>query len=556
MFFGTVTRLLNLLLRFGVFFAGVLSAQVPSSTPAVPGATAAVPTHTCRVITTPASPGDNQLAASDYKAAETTFRAVLAKEPASEEARLGLVRALMGEDRVQEAQTESAAMLHDKPKSSVAEIAASEAAYRAGALEDALAHAQAGVRDDPCEARGYAADAAVLDLTGYYATATRFLDQAHRLRPNDEVIRRDWLQTLPRKEREAELSRYLDGPHALSDDDTHGYGNELAHLKARRPGECRVRSKAESASLPLQLVYGDHSYPIAFGLDVLFNNTKRRMQIDTGASGIVLTQSAARALKLEPEYAFKTGGVGDDGMLDSYLAHVHSIRIGDVEVADCMVEVVNKSKLDVDGLIGMDVFNRWLVTLNYAEAQVRLDPLPRRPGAPTPTPADAKAALDDTGDDDTPRDRYIAPEMKDWGRVLRIGHEILLPAFYRKEGSRTHYLIMDTGADVTSLSSSMAREGGKLHGSAMQFVGLSGKVKKVYEIDPTSLVVANLILPTSGYYAYDMTGLSHNSGFELSGLLGLPTLQRLTIQIDYRDNLIHFGYDPKHDMVRFHAGSN
>ena len=53
-----------------------------------------------------------------------------------------------------------------------------------------------------------------------------------------------------------------------------------------------------------------------------------------------------------------------------------------------------------------------------------------------------------------------------------------------------------------------------------------------------------------------MTGLSHSNGFEISGLLGLPTLQRLTIKIDYRDNLLKLSYDPKKDIIRFRPGDN
>ena len=110
---------------------------------------------------------------------------------------------------------------------------------------------------------------------------------------------------------------------------------------------------------------------------------------------------------------------------------------------------------------------------------------------------------------------------------------------------------MDTGASVTSLSPEIARETGKLHGSEVQLSGLSGKVKRTYETKDVPLRVANLMLPPSVYYAFDITGISHNNGFEASGLLGLPTLQRLTIQIDYRDNLLKLSYDPKHDVIRF-----
>jgi len=48
-----------------------------------------------------------------------------------------------------------------------------------------------------------------------------------------------------------------------------------------------------------------------------------------------------------------------------------------------------------------------------------------------------------------------------------------------------------------------------------------------------------------------MTNISHDESVEVSGLVGLPTLSRLTITVDYRDNLIQLKYDPKHDVQRF-----
>ena len=240
----------------------------------------------------------------------------------------------------------------------------------------------------------------------------------------------------------------------------------------------------------------------------------------------------------------KTGGVGDEGDRDSYVAHVHSLRIGQIEISDCMIEVVNQSKLDVDGLIGMNVFRDWLVTLNYPEGTARLDPLPARPRNKFADTADGEYG------DDLPQDRILPPDLKDWNMILRYRHDLLLPA--RLQASKhVHYLILDTGASMTNLSTSMANEAGKLHLSPAQIIGISGKVKKVYETDLTPLTVANLTLSPADYYAYDMTSISHNNGFEISGLLGLPTLQRLTIQIDYRDNLLKLNYDRKHDLVRF-----
>ncbi len=541
-----MTRLFGRLLSLALLIPALCWAQTASSVNGGPHPAPA--TRTCSVVHGTPSTGDIALSSDDFKTAETAFRDQIAKEPASEDAHLGLVRALVGEDRVAEARAEAEAMLQRSPKSSVAEVALAEALYRAADIDAALAHTRAALADDPCEGRAAGMMGSILELNGYYALEARFLDQGHRLRPDDELMRRFWMSSLPRKRREEELASYMEGVHHLSQDQSRTFSDTLTRLKARKQGECKVTSKADSTKIALQPIYGDHPHPVAFGMDVLYNNTRRRMQLDTGASGIVLTEGAARALKLTPEYIFKSGGVGDEGERDSFLAHVHSVRIGDVELTDCMVEVVAKTKLDVDGLIGMDVFRRWLVTLDYGNAMVQLDPLPARPSA---NPAAVKpASLDDTGDAALPQDRYIAPEMKDWGSVLRIGHDLLLPAFL-SPNSPAHFLIMDTGASETNLSTGMGREIGKLHGSNTEFYGISGKVNKVYETDTTPLRVANLILPPSVYYAMDTTHLSHNAGFEISGLLGLPTLQRLIIKIDYRDNLLKLIYDPNHDVVRF-----
>jgi hypothetical protein len=46
--------------------------------------------------------------------------------------------------------------------------------------------------------------------------------------------------------------------------------------------------------------------------------------------------------------------------------------------------------------------------------------------------------------------------------------------------------------------------------------------------------------------SYDNTMLARTTGVEISGLIGFPTLRELIISIDYRDNLVHVVYDPKH----------
>jgi hypothetical protein len=41
-----------------------------------------------------------------------------------------------------------------------------------------------------------------------------------------------------------------------------------------------------------------------------------------------------------------------------------------------------------------------------------------------------------------------------------------------------------------------------------------------------------------------MTRISEGTGTEVSGILGFTMLNLLDLQIDYRDNLVNFNYDP------------
>lgn len=506
-------------------------------------------TRSCTVNDSQPTPADMLLASENFVEAETSYRTEIAATPASGDAHLGVVRALIGQNKLKEADSEATAFLSATAQSATAQVAASEVAFREANLDEAFQHAKNALQKDNCDARARAALADLYEVTALFGQASQLYASAHRIRPADELIRRSWMDSLPRKERQQELANYLEGEHHVSADDALGLSQELQHLKAYKAGECRVTSKASAASADMQPVFGDNRRPEAYGLDVFFNGKqRRRMQIDTGASGIVLTEGAARALSLTPEYEIKTGGVGDEGDRKSFLSHVASMQIGNIEVTNCMVEVVSKAKLDIDGLIGMDVFRNWLVTLDYQDAKLHLTPLPPRPAKEK---LESDSLPSDIGDETSaPQDRFVAPAMKDWTATVRIGHQILLPARLKKD-SPIRYVLMDTGASSTLLSSSFGKEAGKLHGTSVELRGISGKVDKVYETSRTALIVDRFILPPEEFLATDLTKLSHNTGMEVSGLFGLSTLQRLTIQIDYRDNLLKLSYDPRRDILHF-----
>jgi hypothetical protein len=70
------------------------------------------------------------------------------------------------------------------------------------------------------------------------------------------------------------------------------------------------------------------------------------------------------------------------------------------------------------------VFDQSQVTLDFPKHELRIAPLPARPGEAKPA-----TTLDAAGNDDEEswHDPYIAPEMAKWLRIYRSGHELLMP---------------------------------------------------------------------------------------------------------------------------------
>ncbi len=95
----------------------------------------------------------------------------------------------------------------------------------------------------------------------------------------------------------------------------------------------------------------------AFGLDVKLNDHNARLEIDTGAGGLLISRSVANRAGLQQFSKNETSGIGDKGHQAAYTAFVDSIKIGSLEFRDCEVEVLDqRSIIDSDGLIGTDVF--------------------------------------------------------------------------------------------------------------------------------------------------------------------------------------------------------
>lgn len=532
----------------------------------------------------PPTEADKALLAADYAGAQTLYQTGLAAHPGDPRLTVGLVHALLRQQKVQEAADAVKAAIALTPDSALLLTLRGEVEMRQGEPWTATATVTQSLRQDECNARTHLLLASIARITSHYALARKEILAAHRLDPDDPEISSEWMQTLPLVERIPRIEAYLASPMGDDQEELRHMRVYLAHLKklaAEPPKRCHLASQTATTEIPFANIMANATHVRAFGLVVKLNGHDSRLEIDTGAGGLLVSRSVAQRAGLKAFSQTEVSGIGDQGVKPGYTAYADSIRIGGLEFQDCQVEVLDSRNAleDSDGLIGMDVFSQFLVTLDYPMHKLVLGPLPPRPGesaaatpglktsdqdeddsaaSPAPQPSATKP-LDSTStmassDGATrpsppmpaphgPYDRYIAPEMKDYTAVYRVGHDLILPAGLNN--SKTRLFILDTGAWSTTISPSAAREVTKIHGdSAMEVKGLNGKVDKVYYADAITFQFAHVAQKMLDVASFDTSKISKNVGMEISGFIGVNTLRQVTMHIDYRDGLVKLDYDP------------
>jgi len=520
----------------------------------------------CGIAAYKPSEADQALLHGEYDHAVTLYQAQLQQKPDDPALTASLAQVLLKQQKVKEAEDiVQKAMIHE-PKSAILLTALGEVQYREGTPWLSATSVDDAVKSDICYPAAHLLRARILRLNSYYASAAKEIGIAHALDPHDPRIRLQWLYTLPVAQRMADLESYLSTDTGDDPEDLKRLRLYLGFLKKQsdEPHKaCHLVSDTATTTIPFARIMQDATRVRAYGLDVKLNDHNARLQIDTGAGGLVISRSVANRAGLQEFTKTVSAGVGDKGDRSSYIAYADSIKIGALEFRDCEVKVVDqRNVVDNDGLIGMDVLSSFLVTLDYPMRTLILGPLPPRPDetAPAkPTLQTAGSSEDDSNDDSSsktssaaktetsppprgPRDRYIAPEMKTWTPVYRIGHMLLLPASLND--SSIKLFILDTGAFTTTISPTVAREVTKVHSdSNIKVRGISGDVDKVYTADKITFKFANLSQEVHDVVAIDFSDLSKNEGTEISGLIGATAIGQTTMTIDYRDSLVHFSYD-------------
>lgn len=444
---------------------------------------------------------------------------------------LALGRKALRNEGVPTAWRLSQSALSEAPESAAAHEFAGEVLFRRGEFLTAEAEFQRAVKLDENFALGWWGLARVAECTSRHKTADEDIRRAHELDPRDPRIFGAWAMRLRGERHIDALDQYVSMADPSRDaDELEGLRQHIELDKALNGRKLMVLASAYApAEIPLVRWINATTHLRIYGLEVSVNGRILRLQMDTGAGGILIQRKAAEKAGVARLSNATFSGIGDNTKLPGgYHGLAERVRIGEVEFRDALINVIDQELVgNEDGLIGTNVFAEFLVKLDFAGQKLRLDPLPGYHAG-----------------DEEPVDASVAPEMRNFARVFRFGHMLLLPT--RVGDSGEVLFVIDSGAARTLISYDMAAQAGKVNrDEQMRLKGINGAVSDVYQTGNLFLQFAGFRQTNLGMTSFDMREHSRRLGTEVSGFLGLPVLSLFTLTIDYRDGLVNFEYKDK-----------
>jgi tetratricopeptide (TPR) repeat protein len=192
----------------------------------------------------PPTEADKALLAADYAKAESLYRSALATNPSNVELTVGLVHALLRDQKVKEAADTVHAALASTPGSAALITLRGEIEFRQGEPWTAAQSAEDSLKLDPCNPRTHLLFADLFRLSSFYASARSQVLTAHQLDPGDPEIRAEWMMNLPLKERIAEIESYLEEPRGDDAEETLQTGfADYGHPNAVRIPDARCHAR-------------------------------------------------------------------------------------------------------------------------------------------------------------------------------------------------------------------------------------------------------------------------------------------------------------------------
>ena len=341
-----------------------------------PVLTAVALAASCQALAFDDADARKELFAARYENAVALYSKLLAQDPAEGDAWYGLVRAELGLHQSREAYAAAEQALSKAPESAGAQTAAGLAMYRRGDVSKAEAYFRAALKIKP----DY--PGALTGMASVYATVSRFKTArdlhlaAYREVPEDPELMVAHANTLKGAEHIAALEQAL----ARFDPASEQARNLRVHIaNDRAVGSRKLRrlvSPYSASQMKLFRIMDGPTRQRGFGISLLLNGKQTvKLLLDTGASGISVSPKLAEkaGLQVLGGEASEAKGIGD-GKAQASLGYMASeVRAGDVIFADYPISVFRSAQnADHDGLIGADVFQRFLVKIDFPQLTMSL----------------------------------------------------------------------------------------------------------------------------------------------------------------------------------------
>jgi hypothetical protein len=464
-----------------------------------------------------ATPAETAYGQGKYEIAESLYRQALLGKPDDLELNSALVHTLLREGRIEDAWTRANKAATDAPHSASALASLAEVQLRKGQPWLAAQTLDSAAAADPCYARVHLIRSRIYRIDSMYASERAELEAAYRIDPADPDIHRSWLHTVNPANDIVRIEESLATMPNLEPEireKASASATAMMSLLSENSQTCQSAPIAAPVTLPLLASHETVKQINSYKIGVEFPKGKARLTIDTAASGLYISRTLAETLGLQHAEGAPAGTVQAD-----------SVHIGSLEFRNCMVGVSDTPFAQgVDGFIGTDVFAPYLVSLNFPQEKLELEPLPHRPD-------EQKNAL--------PGDRYAGPGLKSYTPVYHKSQYLLVPVMIDKKDRRL--FVLDTGIRLSTMTPEVAHS---VSGTRLNFTNsvpsVSGPALHIYR-DSFDLQFANLSLDHKDHILeFDPSTIEQSAGMEVAGMLGFDILQSLVIHIDYRDGLVGF----------------
>jgi hypothetical protein len=475
----------------------------------------------CSVVAAPPSGGPGVPATATLRA----------RIPESVAPHVRLVESLLRAGRIDEALAEALAADRAEPGRADLALLLGNIEIRRAEFREAGRYFEAALALDPECAGAYLGLGRLDQLQFRRKSARERFARAYALRPDDPAVVRAYAAVAADPDEEiALLKRYLAvgaGEPREQLEEALGHLEYHRRLGARQVGV--VASPYRKYRLRLENWSPRPGRSQGLLVAVSINGAKPlRLVLDTGAAGIFIDAKAAGRLGLEFLSGAAARGVGQAGPAAAARTLAAKVRIGDLELHNCVVDVTSQPvAAHVDGAIGASVFRQFLIQLDARREWMDLLPYP---GGPPSAPADEYAWAD--------RDRETTEAARHMIPVWQAGH-LLLVETTLADGA-TGYLVLDTGAAFTSVSRRVA--GAVARPSTAALAGAGGALGPVARAGAVRLRIGGREVVDADAIAFDFRPVSNQEGLEISGLIGYPVLSRAPLTIDYRDGLV--GFEP------------